>query len=110
MRSAYRVFTVGAMLWLGFIGNAGFAQRAPTAARTPTILQAASVRSQSALASPPQDHNAVIRRYCVTCHNDARKTGGLSLVAFDVARAGENEPYRDLRRASYVSQATAACS
>jgi hypothetical protein len=26
----------------------------------------------------------------VTCHNDARKTGALSLVAFDVTRAGEN--------------------
>ena len=26
-------------------------------------------------------------RYCVTCHNERRKTGGLSLEAFDVAQA-----------------------
>jgi hypothetical protein len=96
MRSAFRVFAVSAMPWLGFIANAGLAQRAPATA----IHQAAPVRSRSPVAAPSQDHNAVIRRYCVTCHNDARKTGGLSLVAFDVARAGENEPYRDLRRAS----------
>jgi hypothetical protein len=32
----------------------------------------------------------VIRRYCVGCHNDTRKPGGLSLAAFDVARAAEN--------------------
>ena len=36
-----------------------------------------------------QDHNAVIRRYCVTCHNEKRKTGGLSLESFDVARAAD---------------------
>ena len=32
----------------------------------------------------------MIRRYCVGCHNDTRKTGGLSLAAFDVAGAAQN--------------------
>jgi hypothetical protein len=32
----------------------------------------------------------VIRRYCVTCHSDARKTGGLSLASFDVGHAAQN--------------------
>jgi cytochrome c551/c552 len=41
-------------------------------------------------AAPAADHNAVVRRYCVTCHNDTRKTGGLTLSAFDVARAADN--------------------
>ena len=36
------------------------------------------------------DHNAVIRRYCVGCHSDARKTGGLSLATFDVTHAAQN--------------------
>jgi hypothetical protein len=37
-----------------------------------------------------QDHNAIVRRYCVTCHNDKARTGGLSLAPFDVARAARD--------------------
>jgi len=48
-------------------------------------------RAQSApVAAPAADHNAVVKRYCVTCHNDTRKTGGLTLSAFDVSRAADN--------------------
>jgi len=36
------------------------------------------------------DHNAVVRRYCVGCHNEKTKSGGLSLAAFDVTRAAQN--------------------
>ncbi|MGQ0734815.1 MAG: DUF1592 domain-containing protein [Acidobacteriota bacterium] len=37
------------------------------------------------------DHNAVLKRYCVACHNERRKesAGGLALDAFDVLRAAE---------------------
>ncbi len=42
------------------------------------------------VAAAAQDHNAVVRRYCVTCHNDKTKTGGLSLASFDVARAADD--------------------
>jgi hypothetical protein len=31
-----------------------------------------------------------MRRYCVTCHNDRSRTGGLSLAAFDAAAAAQN--------------------
>ena len=42
---------------------------------------------QSASPAPARDqaaidlegHQAVLKRYCVTCHNDRAKTGGLSL-------------------------------
>lgn len=37
----------------------------------------------------PADHNAVVKKYCVTCHNDRRQTGGLSLEKYDVAQAAE---------------------
>jgi cytochrome c551/c552 len=37
-----------------------------------------------------ESQTALIKQYCVTCHNDRAKTGGLSLVAFDVARAAEH--------------------
>jgi mono/diheme cytochrome c family protein len=32
--------------------------------------------------------SAVVKQYCVGCHNDRAKTGGLSLSAFDVPAAG----------------------
>jgi Protein of unknown function (DUF1592)/Protein of unknown function (DUF1588)/Protein of unknown function (DUF1585)/Protein of unknown function (DUF1587)/Protein of unknown function (DUF1595)/Planctomycete cytochrome C len=41
-------------------------------------------------AAPAPDHNAVIRRYCVGCHNEKTKSGGLSLAAFDAAAAATN--------------------
>lgn len=50
------------------------------------------VTSHANSATPAQDHNAVVRRYCVTCHNEKRKTGGLSLETFDVARAADAAP------------------
>jgi hypothetical protein len=88
MKCANRVYLVSATLWLGLAANTGLAERGLAA--TPAHVQTASVNSHVAQSSSPQDQNAVIRRYCVTCHNDTRKTGGLSLAAFDVARAAEN--------------------
>jgi hypothetical protein len=35
---------------------------------------------------------AVVQQYCTTCHNDKLKSGGLSLAAFDAARAVEDAP------------------
>ena len=35
---------------------------------------------------------AVVRRYCVVCHNDQLRTGNLSLQAFDVAEAVSHAP------------------
>ena len=35
--------------------------------------------------SAPADHGAVVTKYCVTCHNDRAKTGGLSLEKVDIA-------------------------
>jgi hypothetical protein len=33
-----------------------------------------------------QDHNAVVKQYCVGCHNERSKAGGLVLADFDVAK------------------------
>src|SRR5439155_23179327 len=74
------IFLGAVVLWL-VAAASGVAQRpspplrpAPSSAHTP---------------SADVDHNAVVRRYCVTCHNDKLKTGGLSLASFDVAHAAE---------------------
>jgi hypothetical protein len=72
---------------------------APQAAPAAPKIQPAPVRGPAPVGSHPttstaardqQDHNAVVRRYCVTCHNDKTKTGGVSLQAFDVARAADS--------------------
>jgi hypothetical protein len=58
-------------------------------AQRPARSQPSLVRSHRP-APESQDHNAIVRRYCVTCHNDKARTGGLSLAAFDVTRAADN--------------------
>jgi cytochrome c551/c552 len=41
--------------------------------------------------APPADtQNALVKQYCVTCHNDKLKTAGVSLEGLDVAKAGED--------------------
>jgi hypothetical protein len=44
----------------------------------------------SAQSSPAPQHKATIDQYCVTCHNQRLKTGGLSLDALDIANVHAN--------------------
>ena len=92
MPKAESAVRCSAILALGLAGTIGFAQHAPSIQPAP-VSSHTPQRSQAApraAASLSQDHNAVVRRFCVTCHNDTKKTGGLSLAAFDVAHAGGN--------------------
>src|SRR5262249_14998284 len=82
------------------------AQRPPTSSTSPSSpapkpAQAGSKPvpvSSHAQATPQSttstgaDQNAIVKRYCITCHNDARKSksGDLSLAAFDVAHAAQH--------------------
>jgi hypothetical protein len=43
-----------------------------------------------ASASTPDAQAALIKQYCVTCHNDRAKTGGLTLAAYDPATAAQH--------------------
>ena len=57
----------------------------------PIALPAASMtpaRSQQPAVSAAPSHRAVLDRYCVTCHNQRAKTGGLTLDNVDVANVG----------------------
>src|SRR5262245_17605486 len=53
--------------------------------------QAAGPQPQvfDANASPIAKHRAVLDRYCVTCHNEKMKAGGLALDSMDLARIRE---------------------
>jgi len=41
-------------------------------------------------ASPATAHQAVVTKYCATCHNDKLKSGGLSLTALDISAPAKN--------------------
>ena len=44
---------------------------------------------QPAAAAPASSQRALLERYCVTCHNERLRTGGLALDALDVSRVGD---------------------
>jgi cytochrome c551/c552 len=51
-----------------------------------TLAHAGTASAQS----PSAAHQATIQQYCVTCHNQRLKTGGLSLDALDIAKLQAN--------------------
>jgi mono/diheme cytochrome c family protein len=53
-----------------------------------TLLRA--VPGNAAAASSPSELRPVLDRYCVTCHNDRLKTGGLTLETADLANVPAN--------------------
>ena len=76
-------FLATALPCLGIAG-VGRVERGTTQVTTSLLAGADATKSSS-----PEAENAVIGRYCVRCHNDASKTGGLTLESFDVAEAHE---------------------
>src|SRR5688572_14319010 len=61
---------------------------APQAGQAASSATAAKASTPS---TPAAVHDAVVDKYCLVCHNDKRKTGGLTLEGFDVA-AAERHP------------------
>src|SRR5687767_10134966 len=56
------------------------------------FLSTSEARQQSAaIPLPPAAHRNVINRYCVSCHNESLKTGGLALNTV-AARDVERDP------------------
>src|SRR5215813_8029590 len=54
-----------------------------------TLLSGVMVILAANLAYAQAPSNAVIDKYCVTCHNDKTKTGGLTLANLDLAHPAE---------------------
>ena len=52
---------------------------APAAAPATPAPRAVASRTSSAPSIAPESHAAVVKQYCVTCHSDRLKTGGLTL-------------------------------
>jgi len=87
-----RPVACGLVVWSALFGAVGTAQRAPATTKTPAKSSAAKPPAAASheQTPPAADQNAIVKRYCATCHSDARKTGGLSLASFDVAAAARN--------------------
>jgi mono/diheme cytochrome c family protein len=67
---------------------------AAPAVTKPAAAAGAPVKAAARAAAPiaAETHNAVIKQYCVTCHNERRKStvNGLVLESFDVAKAAQH--------------------
>src|SRR5262245_9202306 len=93
LKRAHLIFVSGVVVWLGMAATSGLAQRPAAAPAAPAPRAAAPQRpapTAAAAAAAAPDLNAVVKRYCVTCHTDARKPGGLSLASFDIAHAADH--------------------
>src|SRR5712691_3458888 len=55
-------------------------------------LRAATFSQQppSAVAAVADPHQAVLQRYCITCHNERLRTAGLALDTFDISKPDAN--------------------
>src|SRR5262249_49623615 len=85
-----RFTSVIAGTWAIFIfgyGVRGSAQQ--PAASAPSAPPAAS-QPASETTSPAVAHQAVLSKYCYTCHNDKLKSGGLALTALDMSAPAKN--------------------
>jgi hypothetical protein len=67
-------------------GQAPALQAASSTSRTPSRFEAVRSQQLQAVQSP----QAILNRYCVTCHNQRLKTAGLLIDALDVANVQSN--------------------
>jgi mono/diheme cytochrome c family protein len=68
------------MLWITASSLSADGSSQPVEGQLPAASQAA----------PGADAQAVLQKYCVTCHNDRTKTAGLSLTSIDVGRVQDH--------------------
>ncbi len=91
MKSARVLWVCGAAMWATALVAIGVAQR-PATTRPPGAVRAPAPAAASPSTTPANaaDQNPVIKRYCVACHNDKMKPGGLSLEKFDATHAADD--------------------
>ena len=86
MKRTRVVFLCATVASIGLAQTHGFAQRSSPAPASTQKPRPATPRKAPAPAQPSpvsshstQDHTAVVRKYCATCHSEKGKAGGLSL-------------------------------
>jgi mono/diheme cytochrome c family protein len=83
-----RFLVFGAAVWLCTMGLSAQSRQVRQNARA----QAPAPATQTSAAGPEaaEPANATLKQYCVGCHSERGKAGGLSLAEFDVARATDH--------------------
>ncbi len=90
-RSAAGLLAVLTGSWVvAFAGSQPAAITGAQAPARPSTEQTAAPASAAAPTSAADDHGAIVQRYCVTCHNQRLKTGGLTLDTLDIEHPGAN--------------------
>ena len=54
------------------------------------VVLTAPLLAQAVPTPPTSPHRALLDKYCIACHNDRAKTGGLTLEKIDVANVPAN--------------------
>jgi hypothetical protein len=88
MNTAWKVGLGSGIVCFGFVAHIGAQKPAARRAAAPRPAPVSSHPNPPVAAA--SDQNAIIKKYCVTCHTDARKPGGVSLASFEIARAADN--------------------
>ncbi|MCC7179666.1 MAG: DUF1592 domain-containing protein [Acidobacteria bacterium] len=68
-------------------GEPAMAPPRPAPPVTPVSSRSTSSQAPATGPASAAAHTAVVKQYCVTCHSDRAKAGGLSLASFDAASA-----------------------
>jgi cytochrome c553 len=99
MKSVNGLFLGISVVCLGLLTSVGFAQNPAATPATPkpapvtshAPAQKPSTSPAASASTAASSHNAVVKQYCVTCHNERRKatTAGLAFESFDIAKAGQ---------------------
>jgi mono/diheme cytochrome c family protein len=87
-RLTFLIIATFAILVVGY-GVRSNAQQ-PTAPVSPATARASAPQSAADPASPAAAHQAVVTKYCATCHNEKLKSGGLALTALDISAPAKN--------------------
>jgi cytochrome c551/c552 len=66
------------------------ADRAPAQSSSAAAVPQGPVPAPVSSAAPALPDQALIQKYCATCHNDRAKTGGISFDGINVAEAGKH--------------------
>ena len=73
----------------GFIAAISFDVQGSAAPQNPPVARPSSVANAPASAAAP-NQQAVLAKYCVTCHNQRVKTAGLTLDTLDLSEVGNH--------------------
>jgi hypothetical protein len=87
MKTVFAVATLALVAAIATVRAGGSALDSAQARQDPPLQR---VDGNAATASRQSDDQALVDKYCITCHNDRTRTGNLTLTGLDVAQPGDH--------------------